>query len=63
MAALAGQTFAFAPGAEAAPPLDLSLDEIIKLRKKDSKKLAGKGAAKGAAAAVRACLAARRGCV
>jgi hypothetical protein len=53
--ALDGATFAFAAGVEtaAAPPLDLSLDEIIKLRKKTDNKPAAKAKA-GAAVRWRA---------
>jgi hypothetical protein len=51
---LDGATFAFAAGVEtaAAPPLDLSLDEIIKLRKKTDKPAAKAKA--GAAVRLRA---------
>jgi hypothetical protein len=53
--AMEGATFAFAPGSEA-PPLDLSLDDIIKMRKKAAPAKKGAKAApakKGAQAAVR----------
>jgi hypothetical protein len=56
--AMEGATFAFAPGSEA-PPLDLSLDDIIKMRKKAAP--AKKGANPIGATVRFACSAVRRG--